>query len=239
MVNQTKSKRKKSYLIALAAALMIGVLATGLALAGDDAKPTPAPVYWTWGAPAMGSSRLVRTASGVNASLDVGGLRPGNAVTGWIIVFNYPDECLEGCGPADIFRPGYPPGEGPAKPDFFPISGQVIGESGRGHFAGTLRVDDIGHSGLAELKCPDTMDCTAGLMNPEGALIVLATHDHGPAQTGLTLKAQLSSFLGGCSFKADGSPDFNGDEYGMATGPGDIPDDVGECSTIQMSPHAP
>ena len=102
---------------------------------------------------------------------------------------------------------------------------------GGGNFGGQLQVGDKSASGLAEVM--GCQDCTPGLIDPQGALVVLAIHDHGWAQTGETLVAQISSFLGGC----DGP--FNGNEFGFATGPQDIPDDYGECSTIQFSPHMP
>jgi hypothetical protein len=50
----------------------------------------------------------------------------------------------------------------------------------------------------------------------------MAIHSHGPAVPGPTLKAQLSSFLGGCRVLLDEV---------------DFPDEVGECVTFQSSIH--
>jgi hypothetical protein len=50
----------------------------------------------------------------------------------------------------------------------------------------------------------------------------MAIHSHGPAVPGQTLKAQLSSFLGGCNILLDVA---------------DFPDEVGECVTFQSSIH--
>lgn len=125
---------------------------------------------------------------------------------------------------------------------FLLSSGHVIGESGKGNFGGHLYVGDRSGSGLAEMICSDPeVDCTEGvppgdtpgLIDPEGAMVVVAIHDHGPARTGQTLNEQIGSFLGGCV------GDFNGNKFVFATGPQDMPDAEGECFTIQFSPHLP
>lgn len=229
-------KSTKLYLAAIIVLLLAAFLATGLVLANDSASHSTSPVYWAWGEQVSGSSTVVRNSNGVSATYEAAGFTPGNAVTGWFIVFNNPEACIPvpfDCGPDDMFHPDYAPGQGPSGPDFLLQSGNVIGGDGIARFGGHLRAGDNSGSGLAELVCPDTLDCTVGLTNPQGALIVMAAHDHGPAQTGQTLSEQIASFLGGCV-----GP-FNGDAYGFATGAGDIPDVPGECSTVQVSPHTP
>ena len=72
-------------------------------------------------------------------------------------------------------------------------------------------------------------ELAVGLLNPQTAEIQLALHSHGPAGSGQVLKAQLSSFLGGCLV-------FLGPD-GIADGPEDMPDAAGECSTFQYSVH--
>lgn len=222
-----KEINSKRGLFLLLLALVAVLTVTGTVLADNSATISPSDVYWSWGEQAPGTSQVVRTANGASANLQVGGLRPGNAATGWWIVFNYPELCIPApydCGPDDMF--GNPAAGG----DFLLLSGNVIGGSGMATFAGHLQKDSNRGSGLAEvLGC---QDCTPGLKEPETALIILATHDHGPQQTGELLVDQISSFLGGCDV-------FVGDAYGFATGPGDIPDAEGECSTIQVSPHMP
>lgn len=197
---------------------------------------TASDVMFTWDSTPVGSSTLIRTATGVSATYETEDMTPGNAVTGWYIVFNHPELCEPqpfDCDPTDMFHPDYPGAQGPAEGDFLLLSGHVIGEDGQGNFEGTLAAGDASTSGLAEVICPETLDCTKGLTNPQGALIVLAAHDHGPAQTGAELEAQLNSFLGGCV-----GP-FNGDDFGFAMSADDLPDNDGECSTIQVSPHMP
>ncbi len=218
------------------AAIFLGLIFAGTALAERPAQESEAPVFWSWDFidgntdNPVGYSHLVRTASGISAQYKTDVLRAGNTATLWFIVFNDPTECVAGpylCSPLDLGP------DAAAQGDFLLASGQVIGRAGKGNFGGHLNVGDTSGSGYAEVNCPDTMDCAPGLIDPEGALVVLAIHDHGPRQTGETLVDQISSFLGGCV-----GP-FNGNEFGFATGLEDIPDADGECSTTQFSPHPP
>lgn len=224
---QTFVSKKTAVVLLVLLLLSAGVLS---ALAGTGSSKSDAAVYWAWDfnsgntSNPIGASELIRSPNGIEARYATSGLTPGNAMTLWFIVFNYPEQCAAGaylCTPADL-------GDTPAQGDFLVAAGHVIGGN---VFAGSLNAGDNGGSGLAEvLGCED---CTPGLIEPESALVLLAVHDHGPAQSGDVLKAQISSYLGGCV-----GP-FNGDEFGFATGPGDLPDAVGECSTTQFSAHAP
>jgi hypothetical protein len=120
-----------------------------------------------------------------------------------------------------------------AQGDFLFASGHVIGSDGKATFSGRLQEGDVSGSGLHEVACPETKDCGIGLLDSEKALVVLALHSHGPAMEGQVLKSQINSFTGGCEVFQDVDND------GFANDPTDIPDAVGECSTMQMSPHAP
>lgn len=227
----TERITRKSFVLILVL-LVLGLIVVGTVLAASS-PDKDVPVYWSWDFESgntdnpVGTSGLVRSGNGISANYKTDVLTPGNAATLWFIVFNYPENCTPdqgGCSPDDL-------GDTAAQGDFFIGGGHVIGSDGKGNFGGHLKVGDTSGSGLAEVM--DCEDCTPGLIDPAGALVVLAVHDHGPAQTGQTLTEQISSFLGGCV------GDFNGNEFGFATGPGDIPDNVGECSTIQFSPHMP
>ncbi len=66
------------------------------------------------------------------------------------------------------------------------------------------------------------------LTNPKGAQVTLALHSHGPAQSGITLYEQLTSYLGGCILP------FLGDANGFAESASDIPANEGECATVQV-----
>jgi hypothetical protein len=186
------------------------------------ANATTSPVYWNWDpATVAGSSRLVRTDTGVSFTYETSSLPAGHVVTVWIVVFNHPENCAtRPCtGPADVFNPA-------VQGDFLYGGGHVIGGSGRGNFGGQLPVGDPSGSGLIEIGMPQL---AVGLLNPLTAEIQLALHSHGPASSGQILKAQLSSFLGGCQT-------FLGPD-GIADGPEDMPVNSGECSTFQYSVH--
>lgn len=228
--------RTRTRLFVLSLVLIVAMLFTGTALARGSAQKSKSLVLWSWDFMAgntdnpVGKSQLVRTDTGISGYYKTDVLTPDNAATLWFIVFNYPEECIAGpyeCSPYDLGP------DAPAMGDFLLASGHVIDGNGRGKFDGYLAVGDTSGSGYAEVNCPDTNECAPGLIDPQGALIILAVHDHGPAQTGQVLEDQISSFLGGCV------GDFNGNEFGFATGPEDIPDADGECSTIQFSPHMP
>lgn len=184
-------------------------------------KQSVEKVYWWWDAEGpIGKSWLLRSRYGLTAILDSSELPPGQAVTLWIIIFNEPAMCSTSpCSlPADVFNDE-------AKADFYFGSGQVISSHGKARFAAHLPVGDTSFSGKEEVGAGPAVPLT----NPAGAEVVLALHSHGPALTGQELKDQLTSFLGGCQT-------FNGTN-GFADGPQDVPDAIGECSTIQRSLH--
>ena len=224
---------KRRGLIVAAVVLVAVLITAGAALAGEQSER---PVFWSWdlGGTPIGISKLVRTDSGLSASFHTNELTPGNAVTLWFVVFNYPQLCSDGrCGPDDMGL------DKPAQGDFLFGGGHVAGSSA-GNFGGHLKVGDTSRSGLAERLvqrgvCQDIEACpTPGLTDPEGALVILALHDHGPALTGPALKEQISTFLGDCHAGDSGDPD------GFATGPDDLPIPAGGyCSTIIRSPHMP
>ncbi len=223
--------RNKSSLFSLT--VMLAILAFAIvmspttpAAAGSSVQKSYSDVYWTWDMEnAVGESKLVRNNQGIHAKFETPVLPARQAVTLWFIVFNYPDLCSDGeCGLDDL-------GNTPARGDFHWADGEVIQAGKNTKFEGRLRVGDLSYSGLNEVACPETQDCGIPLENPEGALVILATHSHGPALSGEALENQLSTFSGGCDV-------FLGPD-GFAAGPGDLPDEVGECSTIQLSPHAP
>jgi hypothetical protein len=180
---------------------------------------TTSDVHWTWDpVTVVGTSRLVRTEAGISASLQSSGLPAGQAVTMWFVVFNFPEFCASSpCGPADMGNPA-------VRFDALYGGGHVIGGNGTANFGGYLTVGDASGSLFVEQGMPGV-----GLLNPLGAEVLLMLHVHGPAGTGQLLKAQVSSFLGGCET-------FLGPD-GVADGPEDMPVSIGECSTVQVSMH--
>jgi hypothetical protein len=233
--------RRSPIALALAGLLTL-TLGTGTTLAtpaGRSTQPvvqtwdgTPAgrstqPVVQTWDGTPVGTSTLVRTDAGISASFQSSGLPAGQAVTLWFVIFNNPASCVAGCGLDDLlFNPS-------AGGDFLVGAGHVTGGSGTANFGGQLAVGDTSGSAFPEIGMPDR---PIGLTNPRGAQVGLLIHSHGPMVPGQVLKAQLSSFTGGCAVFL-GNLELPGS--GIADGPENVPDAVGECSTIQASIHLP
>lgn len=220
-------------LMALAlAGLLTLTLGLGATLATPAARSTQ-PVVQTWDGTQVGTSTLVRTDAGLSASFHSSGLPAGQAVTLWFVVFNNPSACGGPCGLADLLDP-----DQAAKGDFLVGAGHVVGGSGVANFGAHLAVDDTRGSAFLELRGLE--DMAIGLTNPRGAQVGLLLHSHGPMVPGQVLKAQLSSFTGGCTvFLGDlEGEDFEGNS-GIADSADDVPDAVGECSTILASIHMP
>ena len=182
-------------------------------------------VFWIWDASAVtGTSTLTRTDTGISAVLHTSELSPGHAMTLWFIVFNNPSACASSpCSIEDLLL--NPAVQG----DFLIGAGNIVGGTGQAVFGGALQVGDSRGSGWIEIGNPDR---AVGLLDPRHAEIHLAVHSHGPALTGEELKAQISSYLGGCQT-------FLGNQYGIAQGPQDVPMAPHECSTIQASVYQP
>jgi len=201
--------------------LAVTLLSMAPAMAGEPAAHTTANVYWNWDpVNAIGTSELIRSRSGITAVYKASGLPAGQALTLWAVVFNNPENCYVPfycVGPADVFNPD-------VDGDFHFLSGNVVGGTETINLAGHLNVGDTSGSGRAEIG-----DNAFALRDPYKADVVLAIHSHGPKLTGQGLKSQISSFLGGCEV-------FLGPD-GIGTGPQDVPDQIGECSTLQFSLH--
>jgi hypothetical protein len=182
-------------------------------------------VFWIWpGGAVTGTSTLTRTDTGISAVLHTSELSPGHAMTLWFIVFNNPSACASSpCSIEDLLL--NPAVQG----DFLIAAGNIVGGTGQAVFGGALQMGDSRGSGWIEIGNPDR---AVGLLDPRHAEIHLAVHSHGPALSGEELKAQISSYLGGCQT-------FLGNQYGIAQGPQDVPMAPHECSTIQASVYQP
>ncbi len=205
----------------LAGGLALAALSAGPARASAEISVAPAGFLWDPLNP-IGTSRLVRNDSGLSASYQVSGLPAGHAVTMWFVVFNNPAACTtQPCGPWDLML------DDAAQGDFLWGAGNIVGDSGSANFGGHLGVGDASRSGFSEVGMPDR---ALGLLDPRGAEVHLLLHSHGPAVPGESLPSQLNSFLGGCQV-------LLGNAFGLATGPGDVPDQAGECVTFVGSLH--
>lgn len=182
-------------------------------------------VFWIWDASAVtGTSTLTRTDTGISAVLHTSELSAGHAMTLWFIVFNNPSAC--GSSPCSIEDLLLNPA---VQGDFLIAAGNIVGGTGHAVFGGALQVGDSRGSGWIEIGNPDR---AVGLLDPRHAEIHLAVHSHGPALSGEELKAQISSYLGGCET-------FLGNQFGIAQGFPDVPMLPHQCSTIQASVYQP
>ena len=191
---------------------------------------TKSPPIWTFPAPLPnGETQLVRTPGGLSARFGTTGLTAGHVVTLWIMFFDNPEACMiaGACDPAtDIGRPG-------VNFDFHYAGGHTV-NGRKTNISGHVKINDVSTSGWAELAAIGApVPPPAPLTNPSGAQVILALHSHGPAQPGMTLVEQKSSYLGGCVLP------FLGDASGFAESSEDIPVLPGECSTIQLAFHMP
>lgn len=234
-MSNKKTKRIISGVIVLVAVVALSLGFWSSAVAGQSSNETISDVTWTFDTNSVGSSKLVRNSSGLHADFSTSGLAPDQAMTLWFIVFNHPESCEAGpfmCSVEDMGA------DRAAQGDFLLVSGHVIGDNGNATFGGSLKTGDVGGSGLAEFPggcLPGLPDCggPVGIVNLDGALVILAVHSHGPAQTGQLLKSQISSYLGGCEIFTGTVPG------GFAASESELPVNKGECATIQVSPHAP
>ena len=193
----------------------------GSVLAAGRGNITTSPVYWMWDPDTViGTSRLIRTESGITAVFHGSGVPKGHAMTLWFGVINNPGACATSpCTLADFSNPE-------VQGDFLWGGGIVTGGSGKDHFGGHLRVGDASGSAFIEFGMPEA---AVGLLEPLTAEVFLLIHSHGPAVPGQVLKSQMTSFTGGCVTYLGPN--------GFAAGPQDVPDEVGECSTFQISHH--
>lgn len=218
-------KNKLVLLVAISLPSFAAVPMTALA----DHHVSKTPPFWIAPlAPPAGMTKLVRSKNGVTAQFKTDGLAAGHAVTLWVMFFNNPEYCADAvCAlePYDIFNPdvGF---------DFHYAGGHIVSDKAT-TLTGYVRAGERSTSGWAELSAldPNVAPFVTALMNPMGAQVILAIHSHGPAQNGKTLAAQMSSYLGGCAVLLGPG--------GFAVTPDLIPDEVGECSTIQLAFHIP
>ncbi len=151
-------------------------------------------------------AHLMRTRTGVKASLRTNELKPGNVYTLWWIVINNPENCAaypEPCTSADIL------GNTEAlQADVTYGGGKIARSSGKGRFASHLNVGELSNSWFGN-----------GLDSVSDAEFHLIINDHGPKIPGL-VGNMLHTYRGGCTddslpppfpetAKADGIPGPN------------------------------
>lgn len=167
----------------------------------------------------VGHSKLVRNGNGVSFRLQTSELEPGTVVTLWMVIFNEPGNCIEGCG-ADALT------NSDAQADLQYASGRVIGDSGKTTYAGHLNEGDNSESIL-----PIWLGLPApGLVDAQEAEIHFVVHSHGPKIADL-VNEMLHSFNAGCGPIFD--PAFPA-----------VPEELGTygpntCRDVQFAVHMP
>ena len=178
----------------------------------------------------VGTSTLVRTENGVNYRVETTDLTPGHTYTLWIIIFNDTEGCTDGgstgtfCGPNDVVNPD-------AMPDMMYAGGHVVGGE-TAVFSGRRSLRDSSGSINSPVGMP-----AYGLLDPYGAEIHFAVHDHGPKLSAY-MPDMIQTVAGGCTdagIPVAGVPspwnDYTGPELGLR-GPN-------TCETIQAVIHQP
>jgi hypothetical protein len=176
--------RGSALVLLLAAALAAGVVA--VPAQADPAQRTVSPVTLFMSTTVVPDawSALVRTDTGVAATLHTSGLAPGSAATLWWVVFNNPAACIGECDLPDLFNPIVQ-----ASVQF--ASGHVIGGEGVADYGAYLSEGDTSGCAAEFLPC-------SGLIDSRAALVHLIVRSHGQALPG-AIDEQIGSFNGGCN----------------------------------------
>jgi hypothetical protein len=140
-----------------------------------------------------GAATLLRTNKGISYRIYTTQLDPGAAYTVWVVVFNRPENCENGCDGADLNSPDV---EGSVVHG----SGYIAGENGTGNFAGSLESFDL----PAGIQVNVPAGTANGLKDPFKAEIHLVVRNHGGVITDLA-DQQLSTFGGGCNADSGGT----------------------------------
>lgn len=172
--------------------LLFAALATLMlapqALAAPAGRTTSDVFWFSNGMAEPGaSSTLIRTDSGVSATVHTSGLSPGDAVTTWWVIFNHPAECTEGeppfrCAEGDLFNPA-------VEASVQYAAGRPVGGNGSYNVASYISEGDSG--------CPFGDFLCAGLIDSREADVHLVVRTHGPALQEF-LPEQFMTFGGAC-----------------------------------------
>lgn len=156
------------------------------ALSTGPARTTSPVLLWDDPTVQTGTSTLTRVKNGVSFRLETSELTPNDVVTMWMVVFNNPEFCDDGCDIPDFFNPL-------VQADALYADGRVIGATGRANYAGHRNVGDVGGSIFpAWLGLP-----AYGILDADKAEIHFVVHTHGPKIPGL-VGEMLNSFNAGC-----------------------------------------
>jgi hypothetical protein len=196
---------------------VLGILGLGVASAPFhvEAKPADNAALQNFSdASLVGNgahTSLQRDGDSVHVGVHSRNLTPGHAYTVWLVIFNTPEGCVDGCGEDDLMRP-----EATNSVIWSGVGG-VANNGGNLNGRGTLTEENPqGYQQLfTDLGAPDP-----GFLDAQGAEIHTVVRDHGPA-TGNP--AQTTTFEGDCT---------PGSSFGLGGG-------AYECVDVQFSIHFP
>jgi hypothetical protein len=172
---------RRIILLAVAAVL----LTAGVAQAAPAERTvSPVTLFMSTAVVPDAWSALVRTDSGVAATVHSTGLAPGSTATLWWVFFNNPTACVGGCDLPDLFNPVVQ-----ASVQF--ASGHVIGGEGVANYGAYITEGDASGCAAPSLPCN-------GLLDSRAAAVHLVIRSHGQALPGV-INEQISSFNGGCN----------------------------------------
>jgi hypothetical protein len=146
------------------------------------------------------SSTLRRSPNGISWTFKTNELQAGHAYTLWVVAFNNPDACVDGCGLDDLARPDV------ATTLAFG-GGHVVGPSQSATFSGHLREGDASGFPLDSPFAGVVGGEHLGLVDAAIAEIHLVIRDHGEVIPG-RVSEQIGTFSGACDVNACANVQF-------------------------------
>lgn len=192
--------------IMVAGLVLIGGIAASPGVVAQGGTTTISPVQRVVDASIVGgsSSQLVRRPDSIRVHVSTSDLDAGATYTVWWVIFNNPEQCLEGCGLDDIIDPAR---RAATQVAVGFAAGHVVGQNGKGLFSARLAVGDLsGFGGGGDLMPPPPLG--PGLLDPMGAEVHLVIRTHGQ-QIPTLVDEQIRSFDGGCSFNMCADQQFS------------------------------
>jgi hypothetical protein len=134
----------------------------------------------------VGSSALLRSPEGIRVRAATSGLAPGSATTFWVVVFNNPEHCVDGCNIDDVFLPD-------VQADALYTDGRFIAASGNARYGGEHALGDISNSIAPGLGLP-----SVGILDVMKAEFHIIVRSHGAIVPEIG-RAQITTWAGGCA----------------------------------------
>lgn len=151
-----------------------GAETSGVPVEVEADDPSGGPAIGT----VVGRSHLTRLRDGLRGQLHTTGLTPGDVVTMWIVVFQNPTGCINGCdNPAEDF--------GPSDAVLQTVGSAIVPRSGVVTITGKLNVGD------------EVLGPGAPFDTPMGSEVHLVIRTHGPVIRD-QLELQRTTLNGGC-----------------------------------------